>query len=99
MDSAEFLSDSFREIMATVEVSHGLTTSSVHRAMFLLIRRKAIINAGFAALNAIASFIGPLLINDLVTFLGGDRQYGPKTGFLLAFAFLTAKFMETVAQR
>ncbi|KAL6652744.1 hypothetical protein ACP70R_011669 [Stipagrostis hirtigluma subsp. patula] len=98
-DSAEFLSDSFKKIIATVEGSHGLTTSSIYKAMFLLIRRKAVINAGFAALNAIATFVGPSLINDLVKFLGGDQQYGRKRGFLLAVAFLTAKVVETLAQR
>ncbi|TVU13478.1 hypothetical protein EJB05_40536 [Eragrostis curvula] len=98
-DSAEFLSDSFKQIIADVERDHGLTTSSVYRAMFLLVRRKAIINAGFAAINAAASFVGPLLISDLVKFLGEERQYGLKRGYLLAVAFLTAKVVETLAQR
>ncbi|XP_022684326.1 putative ABC transporter C family member 15 isoform X2 [Setaria italica] len=98
-DSAEFLSDTFKKIISNVERSHGLTTSSVYRAMFLLIRRKAIINAGFAAINATATFVGPSLINDLVKFLGGERQYGLKRGYLLAAAFLSAKVVETIAQR
>ncbi|CAL5028383.1 unnamed protein product [Urochloa decumbens] len=98
-DTAEFISDIFEKIITNVERGHGLTTSLVYRAMFLLIRRKAIINAGFAALNATATFVGPSLINDLVKFLGGDRQYGFKRGYLLAAAFLIAKVVETIAQR
>jgi ATP-binding cassette subfamily C (CFTR/MRP) protein 1 len=98
-DAAEFLSDSFKNIIDDVERGHGLSTSSIYRAMFLLIRRKAMINAGFAVLSASASYVGPSLINDLVKFLGGERQYGLKRGYILAAAFLSAKVVETIAQR
>uniref|UniRef100_A0A0D9W8R3 ABC transporter C family member 13 n=1 Tax=Leersia perrieri TaxID=77586 RepID=A0A0D9W8R3_9ORYZ len=98
-DSAEFLSDSFKKIIDDVEHRHGLNSKSIYTAMFLFIRRKAIMNAGFAVLSASASYVGPSLINDLVKFLGGERQYGLKRGYLLAVAFLSAKVVETVAQR
>jgi ATP-binding cassette subfamily C (CFTR/MRP) protein 1 len=98
-DSSEFLSDSFKEIIDDVERSHGLSTSSIYRAMFLFMRRKAMINAGFAVLSASASYVGPSLINDLVKFLGGERQYGLRRGYILAVAFLSAKVVETIAQR
>uniref|UniRef100_A0A0D3FZI1 ABC transporter C family member 13 n=1 Tax=Oryza barthii TaxID=65489 RepID=A0A0D3FZI1_9ORYZ len=98
-DSAEFLSDSFKKIIDDVENRHGLNTKSIYTAMFLFIRRKAIMNAGFAVLSASASYVGPSLINDLVKYLGGERQYGLKRGYLLAVAFLSAKVVETVAQR
>uniref|UniRef100_A0A0E0KUH2 ABC transporter C family member 9 n=1 Tax=Oryza punctata TaxID=4537 RepID=A0A0E0KUH2_ORYPU len=98
-DSAEFLSDSFKKIIDDVERRHGLNTKSIYTAMFLFIRRKAIMNAGFAVLSASASYVGPSLINDLVKFLGGERQYGLKRGYLLAVAFLSAKVVETIAQR
>ncbi|RLM73429.1 putative ABC transporter C family member 15 [Panicum miliaceum] len=98
-DSAEFLSDSFKEIIDDVERRHGLSTSSIYRAMFLFMRRKAMINAGFAVLSASASYVGPSLINDLVKFLGGERQYGLRRGYILAVTFLSAKVVETIAQR
>ncbi|KAF8651897.1 hypothetical protein HU200_063096 [Digitaria exilis] len=98
-DSAEFQSEIFKKIITNVACVHGLTASSVYRSMFLLIRRKAIINAGFAVLNATATFVGPSLINDFVKFLGGGRQYGLKRGYLLAAIFLIAKVTETIAQR
>ncbi|OEL14752.1 ABC transporter C family member 9, partial [Dichanthelium oligosanthes] len=98
-DTAEFLSDSFKKIMDDVERRHGLSTSSIYRAMFLFMRRKAMINAGFAVLSASASYVGPSLINDLVKFLGGERQYGLRRGYILAVAFLSAKVVETIAQR
>ncbi|KAF8702244.1 hypothetical protein HU200_033010 [Digitaria exilis] len=98
-DSAEFLSDSFKKIIDDVERRHGLSTSSIYRAMFLFMRRKAMINAGFAVLSASASYVGPSLINDLVKFLGGERKYGIRRGYILAVAFLSAKVVETIAQR
>ncbi|EMS60544.1 ABC transporter C family member 9 [Triticum urartu] len=98
-DYADLLSDSFKRILADVERRHGLSTLSIYRAMFLFIRRKAIINAVFAILCACASYVGPSLINDLVRFLGRERKYGLKKGYILAAAFLSAKVVETVAQR
>ncbi|KAL6874374.1 hypothetical protein ACP4OV_013394 [Aristida adscensionis] len=97
-DSAEFLSDSFRKIIDDVERRHGSSSSSIYTAMFLFLRRKATINAGLAVLHASASYVGPLLINDLVKFLGGERKYGHITGYLLAAVILSAKVVETIAQ-
>uniref|UniRef100_A0A8I6WW52 ABC transporter C family member 13 n=2 Tax=Hordeum vulgare subsp. vulgare TaxID=112509 RepID=A0A8I6WW52_HORVV len=98
-DHADLLSDSFKRILADVENRHGLSTLSIYRAMFLFIRKKAIINAVFAILCACASYVGPSLINDLVRFLGGERKYGLQKGYLLAVAFLSAKVAETIAER
>ncbi|CAN6234819.1 unnamed protein product [Urochloa humidicola] len=96
-DSAEFLSDSFQKIINDVEHRHGRSTSSIYTAMFLFVRRKAMINAALAVLTASASYVGPSLINDLVKFLAGDRQYGHRRGYLLASAILSAKVVEAIA--
>uniref|UniRef100_A0ACD5UTX1 Uncharacterized protein n=1 Tax=Avena sativa TaxID=4498 RepID=A0ACD5UTX1_AVESA len=98
-DYADLLSDSFKRIIADVECRHGISTLSIYRAMLLFISREATINATFAILCACASYVGPSLINDLVKFLGGKREYGLEKGYLLAVAFLSAKVVETVAQR
>uniref|UniRef100_A0ACD5V339 Uncharacterized protein n=1 Tax=Avena sativa TaxID=4498 RepID=A0ACD5V339_AVESA len=98
-DYADLLSDSFKRIIADVECRHGISTLSIYRAMFLFISREVAINATFAILCACASYVGPSLINDLVTFLGGKREYGLEKGYLLAVAILSAKVVETVAQR
>ncbi|RCV33345.1 hypothetical protein SETIT_7G076800v2 [Setaria italica] len=97
-DSTEFLSDSFKKIINDVEHRHGIGTSSIYTAMFLFVRRKAMINAALAVLSASASYVGPSLINDLVKFLAGDRQYGHKRGYLLALALLSAKVVEAIAE-
>lgn len=60
----------------------------------MFIRKKAAINACFAMVSASASYV------KFVRFLsGGMRESGLKMGYLLAFAFLSDKFIETVAQR
>ena len=96
-DSAKFLSVSFTKIIDDVELRHGLSTSSIYKAMFLFVRRKAMVNAGLAVLSASASYVGPSLINDFVKFLAGDRQYGHVRGYLIALAILSAKVVEVIA--
>ncbi|KAL6652783.1 hypothetical protein ACP70R_011708 [Stipagrostis hirtigluma subsp. patula] len=97
-DSAEFLSDSLKRIIDDVERRHGLSSSSIYTAVFLFIRRKAMINAGLAVLTASASYVGPSLINDLVKFLGAQKQYGHRRGYFIAVVLLSAKVVETIAQ-
>jgi ABC-type multidrug transport system fused ATPase/permease subunit len=97
-DSAKFLSDSFKNIMDDVERRNGLSTSSVYKAMLLFVGQKAMINAVLAVLHASTSYVGPLLINDLVKFLGGEKQYGHRRGYVLAIVLISAKLVETIAQ-
>lgn len=97
-DSAEFLSHSFDEYLDSVKEKYGLNSSSMYRVVYIFIRKKAAINACFAVVSAGSSYIGPLLINDLVKFLGGEN-HELKRGYMLAIAFLGAKIVETVSQR
>ncbi|KAK8945563.1 ABC transporter C family member 9 [Platanthera guangdongensis] len=98
-DSAEFLSNSFNKCLKRVKEEHGWKNSSVYMAMFLFIRKKAAINASFAIASAAASYVGPSLINDFVNFLNGKGNHRLQSGYTLALTFLSAKFVETVAQR
>ncbi|XP_042394595.1 putative ABC transporter C family member 15 isoform X2 [Zingiber officinale] len=98
-DSSAFMSSLFNRCLNNVEERHGLSISSVYAAIFMLIRKKAAINASFAVVSAGASYVGPLLIDNFVKFLGGERQHGLKSGYLIATAFLCAKLVETVCQR
>lgn len=98
-DSAEFLSKSFDDYLTSVKEKDGLQNSSIYRTMFIFIRKKAVINACFAVVSAAASYVGPSLIDNLVRFLGGVRDHGLKTGYILALAFLGAKCVETITQR
>lgn len=98
-DSAEFSSHTFDNDLTSVKEKHGLQNSSIYRTIFIFIRKKVAINACLAIVSACASYVGPSLIDNFVNFLGGTRDYGLKTGYLLAVAFLSAKCIETVAQR
>ncbi|CAD5197112.1 unnamed protein product, partial [Musa acuminata subsp. malaccensis] len=98
-DYAEFLSHSFNCCLNNVKERYGLRTSSIYRAIFMFIWKKAVINASFAVAAAGASYVGPSLIDNFVKFLGGDRKHGLKSGYVLALAFLSAKVVETVCQR
>uniref|UniRef100_A0A1D1Z236 ABC transporter C family member 9 n=2 Tax=Anthurium amnicola TaxID=1678845 RepID=A0A1D1Z236_9ARAE len=98
-DSAEFLSCSFDACLKSVKETYGLQSSIIYRAIFLFIRKKAAINAMFAVVTACASYVGPYLIDDLVKFLSGKKKYSLRSGYILSFAFLGAKIVETVTQR
>ncbi|KAI3911545.1 hypothetical protein MKW92_052414 [Papaver armeniacum] len=99
-DSAEFLSHLFSDSLRQVkERDHSTNNPSIYMAIFLLIRKKAAVNAVFAVVNAGASYVGPYLINDFVAFLSQQKNYSVKTGYIIAFAFLSAKMVEVIAQR
>uniref|UniRef100_A0A7N2LEI4 ABC-type xenobiotic transporter n=1 Tax=Quercus lobata TaxID=97700 RepID=A0A7N2LEI4_QUELO len=50
-------------------------------------------------ISAVASCVGPYLINDFVHFLTEKSTKSLETGYLLALAFLVANVVETIAQR
>ncbi|CAM8976319.1 unnamed protein product [Rhodiola kirilowii] len=99
-DSAEFLSCSFQEILKQVMEKDGTTKpSSIYKVIRLFVRKKAAINASFAVVSACASYVGPYLINDLVSFLSDKSCRSIESGYLLALAFLGAKMIETISER
>ncbi|KAA0049087.1 putative ABC transporter C family member 15 [Cucumis melo var. makuwa] len=98
-DSANIVSDSFTEKLNFVRKKNGDGEPSIYKALFLFSRRKAAINASLAVLSAAASYVGPYLIDDFVNFLTERKGRSLSSGYLLALAFLTAKVIETTAQR
>eukprot|EP00268_Persea_americana_P045554 TRINITY_DN46491_c0_g2_i1.p1 TRINITY_DN46491_c0_g2~~TRINITY_DN46491_c0_g2_i1.p1 ORF type:complete len:1529 (-),score=224.10 TRINITY_DN46491_c0_g2_i1:305-4891(-) len=98
-DSAEFLTHSFDSDLNRVKEKDGLHNSFIYKTIFLFIRKKAAINAMFAIISASASYVGPYLIDDFVKFLSKKNQRKLESGYMLAVAFLSAKMVETVAQR
>ncbi|XP_021756470.1 putative ABC transporter C family member 15 [Chenopodium quinoa] len=99
-DSAAFLSHCFDENLKQAKEEEGITNStSVYKAIFQLAWKKAAVNALFAVISAISSYVGPYLINDFVVFLSEKKHSSLKTGYLLALGFLGAKVVETIAQR
>lgn len=98
-DSAEFTSHYFDECLKHVRERDGTTNPSIYKAIFLFIWKKAAINALFAMISAAASYVGPYLIDDFVNFLSMKKTRSLESGYLLALAFLSAKTVETIAQR
>ncbi|CAN1124756.1 ABC transporter C family member 9 [Linum perenne] len=92
-DSASFLSSHFTNCLLNT------ATTSFYQAIFMLVRRKAAINALFAVISACASYVGPYLINDFVDFLSHRKDRSLRIGYLIALAFLCAKMVETITQR
>lgn len=98
-DSAEFLSRSFDESLKHVKERDGTANPSIYKAISVFVKKKAAINAFFAVISAGASYVGPYLINNLVSFLSEKKTRSLGSGYLLALAFLGAKMVETIAQR
>ncbi|KAK1306352.1 ABC transporter C family member 9 [Acorus calamus] len=100
-DSAKFSSHSFDDSLNNAKErndgSHN--PSSIYKAIFIFVRRKAAINASFAVVSAATSYVGPSLIDDFVKFLNDKKNRSLKSGYLLALAFLSAKMIEVVTQR
>lgn len=81
-------------------VKQKTEASSLPKALIHAIWRSVAINALFAGVNTIASYMGPLLITYFVNFLSankGEPQY--QSGLILAFIFFFAKTIESLSQR
>lgn len=98
-DSSRFLSHSFDESLNHVKKRDQTTNPSLYKAIFVFIRKKAALNAFYAIISAVASYVGPYLINDFVNFLNQKKNRSLVSGYLIALGFLGAKVVETTAQR
>uniref|UniRef100_A0A0D9W8R5 ABC transporter domain-containing protein n=1 Tax=Leersia perrieri TaxID=77586 RepID=A0A0D9W8R5_9ORYZ len=96
-ESAQYISRIFSNIMTNVKGSLPLTVWSICKATFLLVWKKAALNAAFAVLSVVASFVGAYLIKDFVSYLGGDSGF--ERGYYLVLVFVGAKAIETLAYR
>ncbi|KAI0500454.1 hypothetical protein KFK09_018666 [Dendrobium nobile] len=60
--------------------------------------KEATVNAIFAGLNTLVSYVGPYMIRYFVDYLSGDVAF-PHEGYVLASVFFVAKLLETVTTR
>lgn len=98
-DSVVGASQNFRnKLLSNGEASDGVTTWRLVKALFLSVWRQILSTAFFVLLYVLASYVGPYLIETLVQFLNGQRQY-KNEGYLLVSAFLMAKLVECLSQR
>uniref|UniRef100_A0A0E0H597 Uncharacterized protein n=1 Tax=Oryza nivara TaxID=4536 RepID=A0A0E0H597_ORYNI len=94
-ESAQHISRIFSNII--VKGNFPLTVSSICKAAFLLIWKKAALNATFGVLSVVASFVGAYLIKDFVGYLSGNNGF--ERGYSLVLVFVGAKAIETLAYR
>nr|XP_027106664.1 putative ABC transporter C family member 15 isoform X2 [Coffea arabica] len=98
-DSAHYLSRSFDDCLEHVRKKDGTANPSIYKAIYIFAWKKAAINALFAVISASSSYVGPYLIDDFVNFLTEKKFRSLGSGYLLALGFLSAKMVETIAQR
>lgn len=73
-------------------------TPSLALAILKSFWREAALNAVFAGLNTIVSYVGPYLVSYFVDYLGGKETF-PHEGYILAGIFFLAKLVETLTTR
>ncbi|KAK9742712.1 hypothetical protein RND81_03G192700 [Saponaria officinalis] len=98
-ESAEFLSGCFDETLREVKEESRGKNPSIYKAIYKLAWKKTALNGFFAVISAVSSYVGPYLINYLVDFLADKKNRSLQSGYLIALCFLSAKVVETTAQR
>ncbi|PKI77490.1 hypothetical protein CRG98_002096, partial [Punica granatum] len=78
--------------------SNGLTTFRLVKALILFEWKEILVTALCALLYAVASYVGPYLIDTFVQYLSGQRAFENEDYFLVS-AFLARKFVECISQR
>jgi ABC-type multidrug transport system fused ATPase/permease subunit len=73
-------------------------TPSISLALAKSFWRLGIVNAMFAFVNVMSSYVGPYLIDDFVEYLGGRRRFAHE-GIVLVSIFFVAKLVENLTQR
>ncbi|KAK9117460.1 hypothetical protein Sjap_016407 [Stephania japonica] len=75
-------------------------TLCLSKAIMGAIWRSLTVNAIFAGINTVASYIGPLLITSFFNFLSGNQNdLNYSYGVVLSFLFFFAKTVESLTQR
>ncbi|XWS67375.1 hypothetical protein CRYUN_Cryun04dG0002000 [Craigia yunnanensis] len=74
-------------------------TPSVPKAVLSSVRTSLLLNAIFAGFFTIASYAGPFLVPNFVTYISGRHDQSRYYGLLLAFVFFFAKTLESLCER
>ncbi|KAA8523564.1 hypothetical protein F0562_009987 [Nyssa sinensis] len=77
---------------------NGVTRLILVKALIFSIWREILLTAFFALVHTLATYVGPYLIDTLVQYLNGRREF-KNEGCLLVSVFLIAKLIECLAQR
>ncbi|KAL8131721.1 ABC transporter C family member 3-like [Apium graveolens] len=75
-----------------------MTTSRLVKALIFATWKEYLLTAVLAFVNTVATYVGPYLIDSLVQYLNGRRQFRNE-GYFLVFAFVIAKVIESLTLR
>ncbi|KAM0029424.1 putative ABC-type xenobiotic transporter [Helianthus debilis subsp. tardiflorus] len=98
--------DSVKEVFPVLldkleSLSNGgnqITAFGLAKALLYIAWKEVVITGLLALTYALSSFVGPYLIDSLVQYLNGHRDY-ENQGFVLVAAFLVSKIIGCLAQR
>ncbi|KAJ4725239.1 ABC transporter C family member 3 [Melia azedarach] len=79
-------------------VGSGQTTLKLIKVMFCSAWKEVLFTALLSLIQTLASYIGPYLIDTLVQYLNGRRDF-ENEGYVLVSAFFVAKLVECLTQR
>ncbi|XP_078427734.1 multidrug resistance-associated protein 5 isoform X2 [Wolffia australiana] len=91
------LSHNWEKLKAAEDPSSS-SPPSLASALVRSFWKEAAVNAVFAGINTLVSYVGPFLISYFVDFLGGNIVF-PHEGYVLAGVFFSAKLIETLTTR
>ncbi|XAR55403.1 Xenobiotic-transporting ATPase [Bertholletia excelsa] len=75
-----------------------ITTIKLVKALLFTTRKEVLISGILCVVNSLAAFVGPYLIDTLVQYLYGRREF-KNEGYVLVSAFFIAKLVEGLSQR
>ncbi|KAF6145051.1 hypothetical protein GIB67_013402 [Kingdonia uniflora] len=79
-------------------ISSEVTSFKLVKALLFSTWREILISTFFPLVYALASYVGPYLIDTFVQYLNGRREF-KNEGYILVSAFLFAKIVECLCQR
>ncbi|CAL0324898.1 unnamed protein product [Lupinus luteus] len=95
-ETAENASSILEESLRKQKLEGGSLTKAITHSIW----KSLALNAIFAGVNTIASYMGPLLITNFVNFLSGNNGNSSiQYGLVLAFIFFLSKTVESLSQR
>ncbi|XP_028771314.1 putative ABC transporter C family member 15 [Neltuma alba] len=95
-ETAEYASSMLEDSLRKRKLENGSLTKAIAHSIW----KSLTLNAVFAGVNTMASYMGPLLITNFVNFLSGNyNDSSIHYGLILAFIFFLAKTLESLTQR
>ncbi|TQD91133.1 hypothetical protein C1H46_023308 [Malus baccata] len=102
LDKVDSVFGSYPRFESKLHVGCGgsgrVTTLHLVKALIFSAWKEILLTASFGIFYTMASFVGPYLIDTLVQYLYGRRQF-KNEGYVLVSAFLFAKLVECLTQR